>query len=97
MTSILYAPVAQMDLREIEVYIAAENPHRAATFVTELDAAVLSLAQMPSRGAPRDHIVKGLRMISHGQYNIFYHVDGDMIRIQRVLHSAREVDQVFGI
>lgn len=92
---IVRSNAALIDLFAIQDFIASENPARAATFLKELEAALLSLAKTPRRGAPRDHIAPGLRLIAHGQYNIFYRVMDDVVRIERILHAAREVEQAF--
>ncbi|MBN8605734.1 MAG: type II toxin-antitoxin system RelE/ParE family toxin [Caulobacterales bacterium] len=93
---VVSSDAALVDLIAIQDFIATDNPARAATFLKELEEALASLARAPQRGAPRDYIVPGLRLIAHGQYNIFYRVLDGGIRVERVLHSAREVEQAFG-
>lgn len=82
---------SRQDLREIAVYIMHDSPVRALSFVEELEARCLSLADYPDRGAARERLLKGLRFVPHGNYNIFYRHHDDDIQIVRILHGARRL------
>jgi toxin ParE1/3/4 len=89
------SPLARTDLKEIGDYIARDNPHRAISFVEELVGQCQKLAGNPGIGAPRPELAEGLRMLPHGRYLIFYRVDDEVLRIVRVLHSARDLGPLF--
>ncbi|WP_408591812.1 type II toxin-antitoxin system RelE/ParE family toxin [Novosphingobium sp.] len=90
MTAVSYSPLAVDDLRDITVYIAADNPHRAFSFVEELRDKAERIANQPLAYPARDELVPGLRSASHGRYLLYYRMVEDGIRIERVLHSARD-------
>lgn len=90
-----FSPESQIDLMEIAAFIARDNPARARSFVDELEADCARLTTQPGLGAPRPELGDGVRMRPHGRYLIFYWADGDVVRIARVLHSARDVGAAF--
>jgi len=47
-------------------------------------------------GRARDELATDLRSIPFGRYVIFYEPIDDGIDVVRVLHSARDIDAVFG-
>jgi len=86
-----FSPVAKDDLLEIALYIAQDNPVRALSFVDELEAQCLRLGQAVGIGAPRPELGEGVRMLPHGRYLIFYREHASMLRIERVMHGARDI------
>jgi len=88
---VVVSPAARADLIEIAAYIARDNPSRALGFVDELETRCLDLGQAPGIGVRRVELGDGVRMVSHGRYLIFYRVHETFVRIERVMHSARDV------
>ena len=86
---------AEADLERIADTIARDNPPRALTFVHELRAACLGLAEFPERFplVPRyaDH---GVRHRVHGNYLVFYRVEADGVTMLHVLHGAMDYAEV---
>lgn len=84
---------ARQDLTAIGDYIARDNPFRARSFVKELIDECAGLARMPLSCplVPR-YEAKGVRRRVHGNYQIFYRVDGEQIQVVRILHGARDYD-----
>lgn len=74
-------------------YIARDNPSRAASFVAELQAKCRAAADKPELFPARPDLAPGLRMAVHRRYLIFFRdlPGADAVRIERVLHSARDV------
>jgi plasmid stabilization system protein ParE len=83
------AAEAERDLERIGDWIARDNPERAASFVGELLAACLSLAEFPERFplVPR-YERHGVRHRLHGNYLIFYRVERQKVTVVHVLHGA---------
>ena len=95
MRQLLFSALAREDLQQIALYIARDNPGRARTFVGELRVCCARLLDQPNQGISRDDCARGLRMISHGRYLIFYSpFEGD-VQIERVLHAARDIGRLF--
>jgi toxin ParE1/3/4 len=93
---LLLSPRAAADLEEIADYIARDNPVRAASFVAELEAKCWAVAASPELYPARADLAPGLRMAVHGRYLVLYRdLPGeDTVRIERVLHSARNLPRL---
>jgi toxin ParE1/3/4 len=89
----VFSPFALEDLLEIGTYIARDNPTRALRFVDELETHCQQLGQAPSIGVKRPDLAEGIRMRAQGHYLIFYREDLHLDRIERVLHSARDITE----
>jgi toxin ParE1/3/4 len=85
-----FSPAAQADLLDIALYIAADDPARALRFVDELEAACDVLVDHPFAGVARPEIGEELRSKPYRRYMIYYRVLGDVVRIERFLHGARD-------
>lgn len=53
------------------------------------------LIDYPYSGVARSDICTGLRSKPHGSYVIFYNVSEPVIRIERILHGARDIGTIF--
>ena len=82
---------AELDLEDIALYIAQDNPMRALTFTDELQVRAKGLVNAPFKGTERNHLASGLRLLPHGNYNIFYWIRTDEIVVVRIMHSAQDI------
>ena len=89
-----FSPKAALDLEEIGDYIARDNPTRACSFVDEIKAHCYKIAETPTAFALRNDLMPGLRMSVHGRYLLFFHVQNEEVRIERVIHSARRLEDL---
>lgn len=89
-----FSPAADVDLVEIASFIARDNVPRAITFIDELEAACSKLIDYPHSGVARSDLRAGLRFKPHGSYVIFYSVLETVIRIERILHGARDISSI---
>lgn len=82
---------AERDLEEIGDRIAQDNPVRALSFVMELRAACLGLAEFPERFSlvPR-YEAHGVRHRVHGNYLILYRIEQARVVVIHVRHGARD-------
>jgi toxin ParE1/3/4 len=90
-----FSPAAEADLLDIAAYIAAENPERALSFVDELEASCAVLRDFPETGRERWELAPDLRSKPYGRYVIFYTPGAKVVRIERILHGARDVEALF--
>jgi len=51
----------------------------------------MKLGHAPSLGKARPKLGGGVRMRPHGRYLIFYREHETTLRIERVMHSARDI------
>jgi toxin ParE1/3/4 len=82
---------AEHDLEAIGDYIARDDPHRAISFVRELRAKCLDLADLAESFplVPR-YEAQGVRRRVHGSYLIFYRVEPERLVVIHVLHGSRD-------
>lgn len=90
-----FAPLARDDLEAIGLYIAEENPERALTFVAELEVVARQAAERPRSFPSREDLAPELRKIVHGRYLIFFRELADEVRIERIVHGARDLPGLF--
>lgn len=76
---------------DIALYIAQHNPARALTCVDELEDRCAALGNAPSIGTARPELGDDIYMLPHGRYLIFYRHTQRTVRIERVMHSARDI------
>lgn len=86
-----FSPAAEADPMNITIYIAQDNPTRALTFVDELESKCELLASEPGIGTQRPELGEGICMLPHGRYLIFWREANKALRIERILHGARDI------
>jgi addiction module RelE/StbE family toxin len=86
---LVWSRFAQADRNRIFDYIEAENPRAAVQVDGRIAAAVRRLVEFPQRGRPGR--IQGTRelVIPRTPYIAAYVVEGNAIRILRVLHGAQ--------
>lgn len=82
---------AERELEAIGDWIARDNPARADSFAQELREACLGLADFPERFAPVPRYERhGIRHRVHGNYLIFFRVEGEAVVVLHILHGAMD-------
>ena len=76
---------------DIATFIAEDNPTRALTFVDELEDKCDVLGGSPGIGTLRPELGEGICMLPHGRYLIFYREMNKSVRVERIMHSARDI------
>lgn len=89
MMELFWTPEATQDRDEIYDYIEADNP-AAALALDELFAENGGrLVDHPGLGRP-GRIAGTRELVAHQNYGLVYDVTGDLVRVLRVLHAARQ-------
>src|SRR3954451_19117790 len=86
---------AELDRTEIWLQIARDNFEAADRWADGIAEAAERIAIYPGAGTRRDELAVGLRSYPVGNYVIFYTSSGDEIMIARVLHGARNLNEIF--
>lgn len=86
---------AEQDLAEILDFIAQDNPPAAQSFLGQLEEKCWTLAAYPHMGQARESLGSGVQSFPAGRYVIFYRSIPDGIQVLRVLHGARDVENIF--
>jgi toxin ParE1/3/4 len=89
------SPRAARDLEDIAEYIARDNRPRALTFVDELLAHCRRLPENPQAYPRRDELGRGIRMAVHQSYLILFREQAEEIRVERIIHGARQLSRIF--
>ena len=96
MRKLEFSPAARADLLDIASYIARDDAARALSFIDELEAASAKLLPFPDTGRARPELAQGLRSKPYGSYVVFYTPGTDVVRVERILHGARDLEAEFG-
>lgn len=95
MTQLRISPRAREDLLEIWSYIAEDSEENADGFIDKIHETMELLAGQPGLGRHRDELAPGIQSFPVGRYIIFYRVLSNAIEIVRVLHGARDIENIF--
>ena len=100
MVSVIFSPKSRQDLIEIGDYIAKDSPANAQTFVKRLISQCEKIGLAPLGYSARDDLAPGnlapsIRMAALGRYVIFFRHMDNTVRIERVLHGARNIPKLF--
>jgi toxin ParE1/3/4 len=93
--SVTFRPEAETDLLSLYHYIAGSSgPITAGGYVDRIEAACLSLATFPNRGAKRDDIVPGLRTLTlERRLTIAYRVHKSEVEIVTIAFAGRDFER----
>lgn len=91
----VFSPQAERDLEEIADYIAADNPSRALSFIRELSERCQNLVSFPEAAPLRPDLGANIRLVPYKRYAIFYTVQADAVRIERILGGGRNPSDIF--
>jgi plasmid stabilization system protein ParE len=83
------------DLDEIAAYIAVDNPRRAVTLIQEIRAEIDRIGKGPQLYQLRPDIGEDARLAVVGRYVILFWIDGDVVRIERVVQGNRLLPALF--
>jgi toxin ParE1/3/4 len=89
------SPRASADLIEIWSYIADDSVANADAFIDKMYETIQLLANKPGSGRHREELAPGIQSFPFGRYIIFYRVVSSAIEIIRVLHGARDIENIF--
>jgi toxin ParE1/3/4 len=87
--------LAVRDVGQIWAYIASDNVSAADRLLESIDSAIQRLANNPEQGSPAFELRPGLRCQSvRRRYLIYYVTTAQELQIMRILHGARDHDQI---
>lgn len=92
---IVFSPRAAEDIEDIGDYIFTDNPSAAVKFIADLRSRCERLKNAPQGGTLRPELGEATRSVSFGRYIIFYSAHHHEIRIECILHGARDILAVY--
>jgi len=96
MVAVTFSPKSRQDLFDIGDYIAKNSPASARRFVSKLMNQCKRIGRAPHGYVGREDLAPGLRMAALDRYVIFFRVLDGVVRIERVLHGARNLPAIIG-
>lgn len=92
---VTFSPLSRQDLFAIGDYIAQDSRANARRFVARLRDQCRRIGRSPLGYASREDLAPALRMAPFGSYIVFFRVLDGVVRIERVLHAARNLPALF--
>ncbi len=96
MANYIITSSAERDIDEILRFIAVDDLDAAIAFFDRLIDRFEMLAENPRAGRDRTELKHDLRSFPEGNYPVFYREWAGIVAIVRVLHGARDLDELFG-
>jgi toxin ParE1/3/4 len=94
-SSVIWAPAAKKDLRDIwNYFIDVASPEIADRLLRDIVEAGTRAGQRPLAWRARDEIMPGLRSILVHPYVLFYRVKPGTIEIVRIVHQRRNLSAI---
>lgn len=88
---------AEADLADIRDYtIAQYDVDQAIAYLDAVEQAFRRIVDYPESGVRYPDIEPAIRSVPCGSHRIYYDVTGAVVRIQRVLHKAMDVEKWLG-
>lgn len=95
MKAFALSPKALADLEDIHDYIARDNAARAKSFTQELLQICERLPQNAEAYPARSQLGDGIRVAILGSYMIFFRNLPEEVRVERIIHGARDLVRQF--
>jgi plasmid stabilization system protein ParE len=97
MSQVVRTPAALQDLVDIAAWIAQYNGFAGFQMVDRIDMTIDRLRMTPSMGDPVEFLGTVMRRIIRDNYVIYYRLldDGAIVEIDRVVHGARDIGNLF--
>ena len=95
MAGVVFTQSAQTDLLEAWLFIAEENQAAADHTLDAIERQAQALVSQPLIGRARPELADGVRSWpTSTPYILYYLTDNDSVTILRVLHHARDIQNV---
>jgi toxin ParE1/3/4 len=88
------SPQAELELEAVGDHIAEDSPANAQRFIERLTGKFVMLGRNPNIGRARPELRPDLRSFPYGAYLILYRAVADGVEIVRVVHAARNLDDL---
>ena len=90
---VVWSPLADEQVDEIVVYIAADDRAAALAWLEQLLEGVASLARFPDSGRIVPELQRDdTRELLVGSYRVIYRRKADVVEIATIRHGARQLD-----
>lgn len=91
-----FTPLAKQDLKEINRFIALDNPDAARRFIALIKQKCQTLAEFPEMGRSWDDMSIALRSFPVGDYLIFYRPGVKSgVEVIAIVNGYRDLEEFF--
>ena len=94
MARIHYTHQARADLIDIWIHIANDSQTTADRCIERIESRCRELAEFPELGPERPDIAPDARMLVIDRWLVLYRIEGDGVRIVRVVDGARDLTRI---
>ncbi len=96
---VVFRPFAESDLNELYDFLSGRaGPFRALAYIERIETACQSLSDFPERGAAREDLSPGIRLIGfERRASIAFLVEPDCVRIVRIFYGGRDIEDGWGL
>jgi toxin ParE1/3/4 len=94
MARVVYSDIAKADLREIWDHVSDDSLLQADRLIERFRSKLAHLAKWNTLGRPRPEMALNCRSYPFGKYCFFFRPIDNGIEVIRVIHSARDLDQI---
>lgn len=94
MAKVIYSDIAKADLREIWDYVSDDSQLQADRLLGRIRSKLEHLARWNTLGRPRPELSRNCRSYPFGKYCFFFRPIDNGIEVIRVIHAARDLDQI---
>jgi toxin ParE1/3/4 len=94
MSRVVYSDIAKADLREIWDHVSDDSQFQADRLIERFRSKLEHLAKWNTLGRPRPEMARNCRSYPFGKYCFFFRPIDNGIEVIRVIHSARDLDQI---
>jgi toxin ParE1/3/4 len=95
MPRLLFTQSAQSDLLEAWLYVAEDNAAAADRVLAAIEDEAKALLAQPLMGRARPELAEGVRSWpTSSRYIVYYLPEPEGITVLRVLHHARDIQQI---
>lgn len=95
MLPLIRSAQSEADLISIWRHIASDSPAAATRLLHRIDRRIQALAKHPHLGEQQPQFGENTRRVIEGNYLIFYDALPDAVRVLRVFHGARKIEELF--
>ncbi len=95
MSKVIISPFAESDLENVWDYFSNYSIDSAKEVIKEFGQKFDLLSENPKIGRSHDEFIVHLRSFPHKKYIIFYFPIENGIEVFRILHGARNIEDLF--
>jgi toxin ParE1/3/4 len=91
---VVFSPLAEADLEDIESAMFMDSPQYALRFMRELREHCNRISQFPQSCPLREELGVGIRVLVHERYLLFYRERNNQLRIERIIYGSRDLGNI---